>query len=148
MVAIEGKCALCEREIPQPGADEILVKVKACGINRLDVIQRMGKAKPPPGVTDVLGLEIAGEVVGIGTSTSSPFEIGDRVMCLVSGGGYADFAIAPISTSMKIPSNISWEIAGFFKKTKKSVYNYKYSDIFFIYIANHHICYRIFCVFL
>lgn len=112
IVAIEGKCAPCERAIPEPAADEILIKVRACGINRLDCIQRMGKAKPPPGASDILGMEVAGEVVSVGSTTSCPFEIGDRVMSLVSGGAYAEFVVAPIWTSMKIPANVGWEIAG------------------------------------
>jgi NADPH:quinone reductase-like Zn-dependent oxidoreductase len=114
IVASGGKCVPCQREVPQPHDDELLVKTRACGINRLDVIQRMGKAMPPPGASDILGLEVAGEVVAIGPSSSSsscPFAIGDRVMCLVSGGAYADFVVAPICTSMKIPSNVGWEVA-------------------------------------
>ena len=75
-----------QRPVPAPGAGEILVKVAAAGVNRPDVLQRMGLYPPPPGAADVPGLEIAGEVVGLGSGVKR-WKVGDRVMALVAGGG-------------------------------------------------------------
>src|SRR5690348_15812790 len=76
-----------ERPVPSPGAGEVLVKVKAAGVNRPDVMQRQGLYPPPPGASDIPGLEIAGEVVAVGDGARR-FKPGDRVTALVSGGGY------------------------------------------------------------
>jgi NADPH2:quinone reductase len=92
-----------QRPVPAPGAGEILVKVAAAGVNRPDVLQRMGLYPPPPGAPDVPGLEIAGEVVGLGSGVKR-WKVGDRVMALVAGGGYAEYCLAheahalPVST--------------------------------------------------
>src|SRR5215470_3643049 len=82
-----------ERPVPQPGEDDILIKVAAAGVNRPDVAQRKGVYPPPPGVTDIPGLEIAGTVVagGAGVRRWNP---GDQVTALVSGGGYAQYCVA------------------------------------------------------
>ncbi|HBK04331.1 MAG TPA: NAD(P)H-quinone oxidoreductase, partial [Acetobacteraceae bacterium] len=77
-----------ERPVPTPGGGEILVKVAAAGVNRPDVMQRKGLYPPPPGAPDIPGLEIAGEVVALGPDVKR-WKTGDRVMALVSGGGYA-----------------------------------------------------------
>ena len=82
-----------QRPVPQPGAGEILVKVLAAGVNRPDVMQRQGLYPPPPGASDIPGLEIAGEVVALGTGAKR-WKLGDRVMALVSGGGYAEYCAA------------------------------------------------------
>jgi NADPH2:quinone reductase len=82
-----------ERAVPQPGAGEILVKVAAAGVNRPDVMQRQGLYPPPPGAPDVPGLEIAGDVVALGSGVKR-WKVGDRVMALVVGGGYADYCLA------------------------------------------------------
>ena len=82
-----------QRAVPQPGPDEILVKVEAAGVNRPDVAQRSGAYPPPPGASDLPGLEIAGEVVAVG-SNAKRHKIGDKVMSLVAGGGYAQYCIA------------------------------------------------------
>src|SRR6476661_9888799 len=82
-----------QRPAPVPGAGEILVKVAAAGVNRPDVMQRMGLYPPPPGAPDIPGLEIAGEVVGLGADVKR-WKLGDRVMALVVGGGYAEYCIA------------------------------------------------------
>src|SRR6185437_3756924 len=79
--------------VPLPGAGEILVKVAAAGVNRPDVIQRIGLYPPPPGAPDIPGLEIAGEVAALGTDVKR-WKLGDRVMALVVGGGYAEYCIA------------------------------------------------------
>jgi NADPH2:quinone reductase len=82
-----------ERPVPVPGGAEILVKVAGAGVNRPDVMQRMGLYPPPPGAPDIPGLEIAGEVVALGPGVRR-WKIGDRVMALVVGGGYAEYCVA------------------------------------------------------
>src|SRR6267154_406519 len=79
-----------ERPVPPPGEHEVLVKVAAAGINRPDVMQRKGLYPPPPGATDIPGLEIAGEVVALGADVTR-WKRGDQVMALVVGGGYAQY---------------------------------------------------------
>jgi NADPH2:quinone reductase len=82
-----------ERAVPSPGDGEILVKVAAAGVNRPDVHQRQGNYPPPPGAPDIPGLEIAGEVVALGPNVKR-WKVGDRVMALVVGGGYAEYCLA------------------------------------------------------
>ena len=92
---------LVERPVPQPGPDEVLIRVAAAGVNRPDVLQRMGVYPPPPGATDIPGLEIAGTVVAAGTGVMHL--IGARVCALVAGGGYADYCVAPAGTCLPVP---------------------------------------------
>src|SRR5476649_2311392 len=82
-----------ERPVPTPGDGEILVKVAAAGVNRPDVMQRKGLYPPPPGAPDIPGLEIAGEILALGSGVKR-WKLGDRVMALVVGGGYAEYALA------------------------------------------------------
>src|SRR6478752_7780610 len=84
-----------------PGAGEILVKVAAAGVNRPDVMQRMGLYPPPPGAPDIPGLEIAGEVVALGANVKR-WKVGDRLMALVSGGGYAEYCVAHESHALPL----------------------------------------------
>jgi NADPH2:quinone reductase len=90
-----------ERPVPAPGTGEILVKVAAAGVNRPDVMQRMGLYPPPKGASDIPGLEIAGEVVAIGDGVSR-WKAGDRVTALVAGGGYAEYC--PVHETNALPS--------------------------------------------
>jgi putative PIG3 family NAD(P)H quinone oxidoreductase len=90
-----------ERPVPAPGAGEILVKVAAAGVNRPDIMQRKGLYPPPPGAPDIPGLEIAGEVVALGANANR-WKIGDRVMALVSGGGYAEYCLAHESHALPV----------------------------------------------
>jgi len=90
-----------ERAVPVPGAGEILVKVAAAGVNRPDVMQRKGLYPPPPGAPDIPGLEIAGEVVALGPDVQR-WKIGDRVMALVVGGGYAEYCLAHASHALPL----------------------------------------------
>jgi NADPH2:quinone reductase len=90
-----------QRPAPVPGAGEILVKVAAAGVNRPDVMQRMGLYPPPPGAPDIPGLEIAGEVAALGADVKR-WKLGDRVMALVVGGGYAEYCIAHESHALLI----------------------------------------------
>jgi NADPH2:quinone reductase len=90
-----------QRPVPTPGQDELLVKVKAAGVNRPDVAQRMGNYPPPPGAPDIPGLEIAGEVAALGPGITR-WKVGDRVMALVIGGGYAEYALAHASHTLAV----------------------------------------------
>jgi putative PIG3 family NAD(P)H quinone oxidoreductase len=91
-----------DRPVPRPGTDEVLIRVAAAGVNRPDILQRKGHYPPPPGASDILGLEIAGEVV------DGPDElIGRNVCALVAGGGYAEYCVAPIGTCLLVPDSIS-----------------------------------------
>ena len=98
----DGELALVERPVPRPGDGEVLVKVAAAGVNRPDILQRKGMYPPPPGAPDILGLEIAGEVMG------GPEEmIGRNVCALVAGGGYAEYCTAPAGTCLIVPKVVS-----------------------------------------
>jgi NADPH2:quinone reductase len=90
-----------ERSVPQPGPGEILVKVAAAGVNRPDVMQRQGNYPPPAGAPDIPGLEIAGEVASLGAGVTR-WKVGDRMMALVVGGGYAEYCLAHESHALPI----------------------------------------------
>jgi len=92
-----------QRPVPAPGEGEVLIKVAAAGVNRPDVVQRMGHYPPPPGAPDIPGLEIAGEVVALGPKTQR-WRPGDRVMALVVGGGYAEYCVAHASHALPVAS--------------------------------------------
>jgi NADPH:quinone reductase len=110
------------RSVPAPGPDEILVKVAAAGVNRPDVAQRSGSYPPPPGASDLPGLEIAGEVVAVG-SDAKKHKIGDRVMSLVAGGGYAQYCIAQDAQAMTVPPALSMIEAGALAETLMTVWH-------------------------
>jgi putative PIG3 family NAD(P)H quinone oxidoreductase len=100
------------RPVPKPGNGEVLVKLKAAGVNRPDVMQRQGRYPPPPGASDIPGLEIAGEVVALGQGVSR-LKIGDRVCALVPGGGYAEYCAVHETNALPIPDGVSFvEAAG------------------------------------
>src|SRR3546814_11633178 len=80
--------------LPAPGPGEVLIRVHAAGVNRPDVLQRKGGYAPPPGVTTILGLEVAGEIVAVGEGVDR-VHVGAHVCALVAGGGYAQYAVAP-----------------------------------------------------
>ena len=94
------------RPVPEPSAGEVLVKVAAAGVNRPDVLQRRGNYPPPPGASDIPGLEIAGTVVALGPEVSE-LALGDRVTALVIGGGYAEYCAAPVPQCLPIPKGLS-----------------------------------------
>ena len=94
------------RPVPHPGDGEVLIAVKAAGINRPDCIQRQGHYAPPPGVTDIPGLEVAGEIVAIGKDAGS-WKTGEEVCALVAGGGYAEYVAAPAIQCLPIPDKLS-----------------------------------------
>src|SRR5438552_11966085 len=95
-----------QRPLPQPGAGEVLVKVAAAGVNRPDVMQRQGLYPPPKGATDIPGLEIAGEVVALGGGVRR-WKLGDKVMALVVGGGYAEYCPAHESHALPLPRGLT-----------------------------------------
>lgn len=92
-----------ERPVPQPGPGEVLIRVAAAGVNRPDILQRQGGYAPPPGASDIPGLEVAGDVVACGDKVVWP-RTGERVMALVSGGGYAAYCAAPAAQCLPIPA--------------------------------------------
>jgi NADPH2:quinone reductase len=110
------------RPVPLPGPNEILIKVMAAGVNRPDVAQRAGSYPPPPGASDLPGLEVAGEVVALGEG-SHKHKLGDRVMSLVAGGGYAQYCIAQDAQAMAIPSSLSILEAGATPETLMTVWH-------------------------
>ncbi len=93
------------RPVPAPGADEVLVRVAAAGINRPDLLQRQGNYPPPKGASDIPGLEIAGEITAVGTAVSD-WKIGDTVCALVAGGGYAEYCAVPAGQCLPIPQGL------------------------------------------
>ena len=93
---------LSEQPLPEPGPDDLLVRVRATALNRADTLQRKGSYPPPPGDSEVLGLELAGEVEDWGTNVRG-FEKGQRVFGLVGGGGYGEFALLDSQMAMRIP---------------------------------------------
>jgi len=95
-----------QRPVPQPGEGELLVKVEAAGVNRPDVFQRMGNYPPPKGVTDIPGLELAGEVIALGPNTKR-YKVGDKVTALVAGGGYAQYCVVPEPQALPIPKGFT-----------------------------------------
>jgi putative PIG3 family NAD(P)H quinone oxidoreductase len=89
---------------PRPGPGDLLVRVRAAGVNRADLLQRLGRYPPPPGEPETLGLEVAGEVL----EPAAPFQRGDRVMALLGGGGYAELARVPAAQALPIPDGMGF----------------------------------------
>ncbi|UFZ01472.1 NAD(P)H-quinone oxidoreductase [Bradyrhizobium ontarionense] len=110
------------RPVPQPGPGEILIRVKAAGVNRPDVAQRSGSYPPPPGASDLPGLEVAGEVVALGEGAVR-HKLGDTVMSLVAGGGYAQYCIAQDAQAMAVPPALSILEAGALPETLMTVWH-------------------------
>jgi NADPH2:quinone reductase len=101
---------LGERPMPEPKAGEVLIKVAASGVNRPDVFQRKGGYAPPPGASDLPGLEVAGEIVGgVLDDKRNPFglKLGDRVCALLAGGGYAEYVAAPLAQCLPVPKGLT-----------------------------------------
>src|SRR5476649_2886911 len=94
------------RPVPQPGNDEVLVRVAAAGVNRPDVMQRQGRYPPPAGASDIPGMEVAGEIVKLGAGVAG-LAVGDAVTALLSGGGYAEFAVAAAPLCLPVPTGLS-----------------------------------------
>ena len=94
------------RPVPEPAAGEVLIKVAAAGVNRPDVLQRQGGYAPPPGISDIPGLEVAGEIVALGAGVEG-LSTGDSVTALVAGGGYAEYCAAPAPQCLPVPGDLS-----------------------------------------
>ena len=119
---------LASRPTPRPGRGEVLVKVAAAGVNRPDVLQRKGVYPPPPGASDIPGLEIAGTVVAAGDGATH--FIGTRVCALVSGGGYAEYCVAPTGTFLPIPEVLRLRnLSKGFDLTDFGKYRYKMFEV-------------------
>lgn len=98
-----------DRPVPEPGTNEVLVRVHAAGVNRPDLMQRQGRYPPPPGASDIPGLEIAGTVVRVGAPLEGEtprWVPGDRVCALVAGGGYAEYATVPMQQCLPVPAGL------------------------------------------
>ena len=95
-----------ERPTPVPRPGEVLIKVACAGVNRPDLMQRLGKYPPPPGASDIPGLEVAGTIEAVGPDVDS-FKAGDRVCALLAGGGYAEYCVAPAPQCLPLPRGIS-----------------------------------------
>lgn len=111
------------RPVPQPGQDEALVRVHAAGVNRPDIVQRLGHYPPPKGASDIPGLEIAGEIVALGGQSPSNWKVGDRLCALLTGGGYAEYAIAPLAQSLPIPKGLTMSEASGIPETYFTVWS-------------------------
>jgi len=98
---------LVDGPLPDPGMGEVLIKVYAAGVNRPDVFQRQGKYNPPAGASPIPGLEVAGEIVKLGAGVTE-FGLGERVCALVSGGGYAEFCVAPVPQVLPMPTGLTF----------------------------------------
>jgi len=91
------------RPVPEAAHDEVLIRVEAAGVNRPDVLQRMGGYAPPPGASDIPGLEVAGTVAVVGAGVTK-YKVGDKLCALVAGGGYAEYCVAPEAQCLDIPN--------------------------------------------
>jgi NADPH2:quinone reductase len=109
------------RPVPAPGPGEVLIRVAAAGVNRPDVLQRRGHYPPPPGITDIPGLEVAGEVVARGAALTEP-ALGARVCALVAGGGYAEYVAAPAPQTLPVPAGLALEEAAVLPEAFFTVY--------------------------
>jgi NADPH:quinone reductase len=105
-----------QRPVPMPGPGEVLIRVAAAGVNRPDILQRKGMYPPPPGITDIPGLEVAGEVVALGPGVQEP-GLGARLCALVAGGGYAQYVAAPAPQCLPVPTALSLEEAAALPET-------------------------------
>ena len=112
---------LVDRPVPRPGEGELLVRVRAAGVNRPDILQRLGHYPPPPGAPDILGLEIAGEVAAVGAGVSR-FSAGQEVMGLVAGGGYAEYAVVHEANALPVPAGLPMVEAGGIPETYFTVW--------------------------
>lgn len=107
--------------VPQPGTGQILIKVAAAGVNRPDILQRLGGYSPPPGAPTTPGLEVAGEVVSLGEGVRR-YRVGDKICALVPGGGYAEYCVADEDNTLPIPSGLSMEEAAGLPETYFTVW--------------------------
>ncbi len=112
----------CQRPMPTPAPGEVLLKVAYAGVNRPDVVQRKGLYPPPPGASDLPGLEVSGTVVAVGEGVDAG-EIGSRLCALVSGGGYAEYCVAPFDQCLPVPAALSMAEAAALPETLFTVWH-------------------------
>lgn len=110
------------RPVPQPGPGEALIRVAAAGVNRPDVLQRMGFYPPPPGASDLPGLEVSGTVVAVGPG-GDPELLGQSVCALIAGGGYAQYCVAPLGSCLPVPAGFSMAEAAALPETVFTVWH-------------------------
>ena len=113
---------LATRPTPQPKADEILIKVAAAGVNGPDLVQRRGHYPPPPGASDLLGLEVSGEVVAVGADVAGR-QVGEQVCALTNGGGYAEYVAVSAGHVLPLPASVGLEDAGGLPETYFTVWS-------------------------
>lgn len=113
---------MAQRPVPQPQAGEVLIEVHATSVNRLDVFQREGVYPVPPGASDILGLDVAGRVVGIGTGVTA-WSVGDAVCALLTGGGYAQYCTTPAGTCLPVPHGLRFVEAATLPETMFTVWS-------------------------
>ncbi len=113
---------IVDQALPEPVDGEVLIGIDAAGLNRADILQRQGFYPPPPGITDVLGLECAGTIAAIGPGVDH-FSVGDRVCALLAGGGYADFVAVPAGQVAAIPAGLTMVEAAGFMETACTVWS-------------------------
>jgi putative PIG3 family NAD(P)H quinone oxidoreductase len=113
---------LVERPRPSPSAEEVLIRVAAAGVNRPDVFQRRGRYPPPPGASDIPGLEVSGTIEEVGAGVDA-FHVGDAVCALVAGGGYAEFCAAPAPQCLPVPRGLDLIAAAAIPETFFTVWN-------------------------
>ena len=112
---------LTTRPLPAPGPGEIRIRVRAAGVNRPDIVQREGRYPPPPGASDILGLEVAGEVDAVGDGVAR-WAVGDRVCALLGGGGYAEYAVVDARHALPIPDGLDFTQAAALPETAFTVF--------------------------
>ena len=112
---------LAERPQPTPGPGEIRIRIRAAGVNRPDIVQREGLYPPPPGASEILGLEAAGEVDAVGEGAAR-WVVGDRVCALLGGGGYADYAVVDARHALPIPDGLDFIQAAALPETAFTVF--------------------------
>ncbi|HEB78380.1 MAG TPA: NAD(P)H-quinone oxidoreductase, partial [Methylothermaceae bacterium] len=111
-----------ERPVPEPGSGEVLIRVAAAGVNRPDIMQRRGLYPPPPGASDIPGLEVAGIVVDVGSGVTG-WMPGDHVCALLTGGGYAEYCVAHASLCLPIPKGLDFIQAAAIPETYFTVWD-------------------------
>ena len=118
----DGQLISATRPVPVPGDGEVLIRVQAAGINRPDVLQRKGGYPPPPGASDIPGLEIAGDIVAVAGNVPD-LKVGDEVCALVTGGGYAEYCVAPAPQCLPVPIGLDMEEAAALPETFFTVWS-------------------------
>ena len=119
VVARDGKCVVEDVADVQCGPEEVIIAVRATAVNRLDTLQRRGKAKAPPGASEVLGLEVSGVIEEVGSKVSS-FAVGDDVCALVTGGAFAERVACDFRTVLRKPERLTWAEAAAVPETVSS----------------------------